>query len=200
MFDVNFTSVEEKEAFMARLKRVRQRLTPRGRPLVDNRELMSMLFDEVETEATQAPTTEQAVTKSFLHNAGKYNMQEQWKYQYVLWYRYVLCVCRYLHWWWYLCSAAALRRWDTHVCRPVCRIGEPMFMWHGKGTLGTGVLHPGTCWLYTTPLTKSLHVFCIVEQKGHVLRAQFRCHYCRQSRRTWSSSRVFGGLYLVNQK
>lgn len=50
-----------------------------------------------------------------------------------------------------------------------------------------------------------LYVLCIYVhhntiQKGHVLRALFRCQRCHKQQRTWSSSRVVGGHYLVNQK
>ena len=42
---------------------------------------------------------------------------------------------------------------------------------------------------------------CIhVLQKGHVLRAGFRCRRCQKATQTWASSRFFGGQYLVNQK
>ena len=37
-------------------------------------------------------------------------------------------------------------------------------------------------------------------QKGHVIRLQFRCRRCHQFKRTWSSSRVFAGHYVINQK
>ena len=73
MFDVNFTSAEKKDAFTARLKRIRQRLTPAGAPLIDNRELMSQLFDAVE-EATQPSLSNfvaEPVIKSFLPNGGE---------------------------------------------------------------------------------------------------------------------------------
>ena len=33
-----------------------------------------------------------------------------------------------------------------------------------------------------------------------MLRVEFRCMRCLQSKRVWSSSRVFGGRYLANQK
>ena len=33
-----------------------------------------------------------------------------------------------------------------------------------------------------------------------MLRVEFRCMRCLQSKRVWSSSRVFGGHYLANQK
>ena len=32
------------------------------------------------------------------------------------------------------------------------------------------------------------------------MRLLFKCQRCRLEKRTWSSSRVFGGHYLVNQK
>ena len=44
--------MEEKEAFMTRLKRIIQYLTPPAGPLTNNRKLMTMLFDKVEIEAT----------------------------------------------------------------------------------------------------------------------------------------------------
>ena len=36
-------------------------------------------------------------------------------------------------------------------------------------------------------------------QKGHVCRVQFTCSKCQHTR-TWASSPVFGGQYLVNQR
>ena len=49
-----------------------------------------------------------------------------------------------------------------------------------------------------------LHVRMLIRficqfQKGHVLRTVFTCRRCHQQR-TWSSSRVLSGHYLVNQK
>ena len=67
MLDMNFASVEQKEAFAYRFKHIRQHLTP-VRLLPDNLELMSMLFDAVESETTHTPTPhifEHALTKSF---------------------------------------------------------------------------------------------------------------------------------------
>ena len=37
-------------------------------------------------------------------------------------------------------------------------------------------------------------------QKGHVLRVKFVCAKCHKQTRIWSSSRIFSGHYLVNQK
>ena len=48
-------TVEEKNALTATLTHIRQRLIPCARSLVDNEELMMMLFDKVEIEATHAP-------------------------------------------------------------------------------------------------------------------------------------------------
>ncbi|XP_064383612.1 uncharacterized protein LOC135332186 isoform X1 [Halichondria panicea] len=39
-----------------------------------------------------------------------------------------------------------------------------------------------------------------VIQKGHVIRVLYSCRHCRHQKRSWSSSRVFGGHFLVNQK
>lgn len=37
-------------------------------------------------------------------------------------------------------------------------------------------------------------------QKGHVVRVLFVCRRCHQQKRTWASSRIFSGHYLINQK
>ena len=37
-------------------------------------------------------------------------------------------------------------------------------------------------------------------QKGHVVRVLFVCRHCHQQKRTWASSRIFSGHYLINQK
>ena len=41
----------------------------------------------------------------------------------------------------------------------------------------------------------------VLFQKGHTLRAEFKCasKKCKQ-KRWWASSRVLGGRYLVNQR
>ena len=41
---------------------------------------------------------------------------------------------------------------------------------------------------------------CMLFQKVHVLRVLFKCRHCPRQKATWSSSRVYGGHYLVNQK
>ena len=50
---INFSTVEEKVALITRLAHFRQPLIPCARPPVDNRELMMMLFDKVETDHTR---------------------------------------------------------------------------------------------------------------------------------------------------
>ena len=95
MFDVHFSTVEEKDVFLASLKHIRERLTPPGRPLVDNRELMMKLFDQVPAEATHAPTNEQATTKSFLRNGGR-EMCSKRKNGHV--HIEMIYLCRCLHW------------------------------------------------------------------------------------------------------
>ena len=48
---------------------------------------------------------------------------------------------------------------------------------------------------------KVVYILCTsLLQKGHVLRAEFRCRRCGKVTQTWASSRFFGGHYLVNQK
>ena len=44
---------------------------------------------------------------------------------------------------------------------------------------------------------RTVHVLFYTE-KGHVIRLQFRCRCCHQCKRSWSSSRVLSGHYLVN--
>ena len=47
----------------------------------------------------------------------------------------------------------------------------------------------------------ALRVFFFLHNKeGHVLRMLFSCRRSHQQKRTWSSSRIFGGHYLLNQK
>ena len=65
-------------------------------------------------------------------------------------------------------------------------------LWHGR-IASDHVVHHGTWGPVST------HVFPLM-QKGYVLRALFCCQRCHQHKRTWSSSRVLGGHYLVNQK
>ena len=71
-FDVYFPSTDDKDAFLARLHRVRERLTPPGQKLLSYRKLMLRLLDAVETddEATQATDRAAGIT-SMNRNGGK---------------------------------------------------------------------------------------------------------------------------------
>ena len=73
-FDVHFVSEEEKEAFIARLKSVRQLLTPAESRPIDNCSLLNALFDAAEGHASQPMPTSQSVPsgpKSFMRDNGK---------------------------------------------------------------------------------------------------------------------------------
>ena len=75
-FDVAFGTQEEKDAFMDRLRRVRQLLTPPQCPTVDNNRLFCAMFDAVEREVhhEQDSVTSESVeysTKSFQRDCGK---------------------------------------------------------------------------------------------------------------------------------
>ena len=48
--------------------------------------------------------------------------------------------------------------------------------------------------------TLAMYVNPLLSQKGHSIRALFCCRRCKQRRRTWSSSHVLAGHYVVNQK
>ena len=54
MLDINFSAVEEKDAFNARLH-IYNVLFLVKKTAVDNRLLMTTVFDKVETKATHAP-------------------------------------------------------------------------------------------------------------------------------------------------
>ena len=71
-FDVHFTSEEEKQAFTARLKSVRELLTPAGSRPIDNCSLFNAFFDAVEgaSQSTSESSNEQSV-KSFMRSNGK---------------------------------------------------------------------------------------------------------------------------------
>lgn len=78
-FDVTFGSQEEKDAFLDRLKSVRQLLTPPDCPTVDNNRLFKAMFDAVEENHQQDPsasgvTDHEQSTKSFLRNNGELHM------------------------------------------------------------------------------------------------------------------------------
>ena len=71
--DVHFNTQEDKEAFLLRLKGVRERLSPVGCPPMDNHGLLSAMCDAVEESTSQSVQTDEAITSSsFMSNSGKY--------------------------------------------------------------------------------------------------------------------------------
>ena len=73
-FDVHFASHDEKEAFLRRLKDVRQLLTPAGCPSLDNCSLFNALCDAVEIQPSTSDPSAEPSTKSFLRNSGKHSI------------------------------------------------------------------------------------------------------------------------------
>ena len=72
--DVHFTSAEEKEAVIYRLRHVRELFSPEGGPTVDNCTLMTALFDAVskEDDVPVLETGTEPTVRSFLRNSGKF--------------------------------------------------------------------------------------------------------------------------------
>ena len=71
--DVHFNTQEDKEAFLLRLKGVRERLSPVGCPQMDNHGLLSAMCDAVEESTSQSVQTDEAITSSsFMSNSGEY--------------------------------------------------------------------------------------------------------------------------------
>ena len=64
-FDVYFRDTMKKDAFMVRLKSIRDCLTPRGQTQLSYHDLMLAMFDIVEGQAT--PLTTAADLSSYLH-------------------------------------------------------------------------------------------------------------------------------------
>ena len=71
-FDVHFASHDEKEAFLRRLKDVRQLLTLAGCPSLDNCSLFNALCNAVEILPSTSDPNAEPSTKSFLCNSGKH--------------------------------------------------------------------------------------------------------------------------------
>ena len=71
--DLNFTSQEEKDAFVGRLQRVKQSLRPEGSARMDNISKFSVLMDMVEWGSRSSPQQAAAAASSqfFLSNSGK---------------------------------------------------------------------------------------------------------------------------------
>ena len=77
-FDLTFATLEEKEAFLQRLRNVRKLMTPAGAPLLENQNLVYSLLDlaEAGSHPTPDPCSANAgpATRSFMRNSG-----ELWK-------------------------------------------------------------------------------------------------------------------------
>ena len=72
-FDVHFASQEEKDAFLRRLKCVRQKLTLPGSPPLDNYSLFSILCDAVEADSPSTSAhADEASSKFFMSNSGEF--------------------------------------------------------------------------------------------------------------------------------
>ena len=62
-FDVYFRDTLEKDAFTTRMKNLRERLTPPGKPLMSYHDFMLSMFDIVEEQATHTQPTTAADTR-----------------------------------------------------------------------------------------------------------------------------------------
>ena len=72
--DINFASAEAREAFKARLNKVKDVLTPNGGPKLDNLGLMTALFDLVDmndsaVSSSSSPPTQTTPT-NFMDSSG----------------------------------------------------------------------------------------------------------------------------------
>ena len=81
-----FCDSAEKDAFILRVKRVRERLTPPGESMLSYHDLMLSMLDAVERQAT--PVTAAAEATSMLRHNGKYSNHTI--HIYILTYTYVL--------------------------------------------------------------------------------------------------------------
>ena len=74
-------------------------------------------------------------------------------------------------------------------------------MWNDESSLDTWICCTGIK-KYNTKDYIGIYMYANQTQcqKGHAIRALFCCRRCKQQRRTWSSSRVLAGHYMVNQK
>ena len=70
--DVNFTTEAEKDAFGAQLSAVRDRLTPRGSPMLNNHDLLLALFDLASNKPSSSESQQYPSSGSFLRNAGQF--------------------------------------------------------------------------------------------------------------------------------
>ena len=83
-FDLSFTTLEEKEAFLQRLQNVHRLMTPAGAPLLENQNLIYALLDLAESGSHPTPDSHSdnagPATRSFVRNNGKL-----WK---ILWHEF----------------------------------------------------------------------------------------------------------------
>ena len=68
--DVYFRSSTEKDAFIAKLQRIREHWTPPGKKLITYQDLLLRMLDAVEEEATQATDGAAGIT-CMNRNRGK---------------------------------------------------------------------------------------------------------------------------------
>ena len=69
---MNFTTEAEKDAFGAQLSAVRDRLTPRGSPMLNNHDLLLALFDLASNKPSSSESQQYPSSGSFLRNAGQF--------------------------------------------------------------------------------------------------------------------------------
>ena len=72
--DVYFRSSSDKDAFMARLKRIRERLTPPGQKLLSYQDLMLRMFDAVEASTGEATQATDAASTTMNRNRGNVSL------------------------------------------------------------------------------------------------------------------------------
>ena len=69
-FDLYFQSSVEKTGVLDRLKKVRERLTPPGKPLLSHHEFMLAMFDVVQMHTPEPATDSSAPSSTMLRNGG----------------------------------------------------------------------------------------------------------------------------------
>ena len=77
-FDIHFDDKEEKDAFQARLKHIRDRLstTEKSSKTMDNRSFMNLCLDALESTTSGVRNNhsdDTMITKSFMRNSGQCN-------------------------------------------------------------------------------------------------------------------------------
>ena len=69
-FNLYFQSSVEKTGFLDRLRKVRERLTPLGKPLLSHHEFMLAMFDVVEMHTPEPATDSSTPSSTMLRNGG----------------------------------------------------------------------------------------------------------------------------------